>query len=317
MTEHHHEDHGGITLPPIGSAVAKVANSAPGKALLLPATKVWGEYFGWLSTEVTEGWKKQREERLKMHAEKVRKKEGIENPRDPTEKQVILVNEWIERAQEVDPNDPEIAALWQSLLGAIYRKETTVKEQFEVIKQLNESDARLLLRMPEEFEPENSREQGQAVKFESLGLLEGFHWTRALKRLLGDAPTKEASLVGAFYSAIRLLSLLTFTFLVSAVFIVPDQVAKMLGSQWSWLIRPTLGVALFMSAVSLGLFLLHWIGLYRITGLGRVIRNSALLYLEKRPGVRETKVEGDAANPAKSQSATAPQQKKSKRGRQK
>ena len=92
-------------------------------------------------------------------------------PREPTEKQFILVSEWIERAQEVDPDNPEISALWQSLLGAIYRKGTDAKEWLEVIKQLNESEARLLLRIPENFVV-NSREQTQATKLASLGLLE-------------------------------------------------------------------------------------------------------------------------------------------------
>jgi hypothetical protein len=304
VDEDKEEDEGGmIPLPTVGNAIAKAVNSGPGKTLLTPAAKAFGDYLGWRAKEITDRWKKQREKNLETHADKVREREGTPVLREPTEKQVILVSEWIERAQEVDPDDPEIAALWQSLLGAIYRKETNAKEWLEVIKQLNESDARLLLCIPQDFEPRNSREHGQATKLESLGLLEGFHLSRVVRWVIPN------------------LLVLVIAIVVIVVFSsMPEQlVERYFGGTWLLAKPIVIGITILFSALNvIGLarnYLRH-INQYSITDLGRDIRRSARRYLEKKPRVAENEMK-EAAAETKPESEPAPEEKKPKRGRQK
>jgi hypothetical protein len=300
MTDEDKEDEVGIPFPAAGNALTKAAHSGPGKALLTPAAKVFGEYFGWRAKEITDGWKRQREKNLETHAGKVLEKEGTPIPREPTEKQVILVSEWIERAQEVDPDDPEISALWQSLLGAIYRKETDAKEWLEVIKQLNESEARLLLRIPGVFQPVNSREHTQATKLASLGLLESFHWSRFAN---WRKPEILLALIGLVVAAV-------FSSVPEAVLfqVVAGVFAKPIA----------IGIATLFTAIAVirlvGTYLRE-INEYRITDLGRDLRRSAWRYLGKQPGVAES--EAKTSTEAEPEAEPTPKENKPKRHRQK
>ncbi|WP_125461709.1 MULTISPECIES: hypothetical protein [Rhodomicrobium] len=281
------EKEGSIPLPTIGNAVAKAANSGPVKALLTPAAKAFGDYLGWRINDITEGWKKQREKNLEAHAAKVQEKDGAPVLREPTEKQLILISEWIERAQEVDPDDPEIAALWQSLLGAIYKKQASANEWLDIIKQLNEADARFLMRISRAFEAENSREKVQANKLASLGLLQGFDLSRAGQRLSGEALVYVASV------------LFVIVFSVNA----PSRLLIGSGLEAEAFKALIMGSGVTLAVVGLALMVrsfLRELNRYSVTDLGRDIQQSALRYLDKKAGLE-----------------IAIDEKKSKRGRRK
>ncbi len=266
MPDGDQEDQAGISMPSVGKALEKASNTGPGKALLLPGAKALGDYFGWRINEMTERWRKQHEENLKAHAEKVRETDGDALQREPTEKQLNLINEWVERAQEVDPEDPEIAALWQSVLGAIYRKNVSAKEWLDVIKQLNENDARLLLRVQRHFEPQNARERAQAAKLEGLGILEGFEAARFVRYrlpLIFMLIFVPIAVIG--YSALPLEELFV--------------------GRGALVLRPMLVIGTVMMATMMvmimGLSYLQQMGRYTMTEMGLAIQHSALRYLGK------------------------------------
>ena len=177
------------------------------------------------------------------------------------------------------PEDPEIAALWQSLLGAIYQKETEAKEWLEVIKQLNESDARLLLRIPQNFAPA-VRERARATKLVSLGLLESFSWWLGTKNLFKLSISFTPIVMGAIVFVVELL--------------VPHPVKDG---------HALIGMGITFTAfgvITLVYIYVRYMNAYSITDLGRDIRRSAWRYLQNPPRVAESEMkDANAATEAK------------------
>lgn len=261
------EGEGGADLPTVGNAIAKVANSGPGKALLTPAATAFGKYLGWRTEEMTEQWKKQRETNVENHAEKVKKREGEPIVRQPSEKQIDLVNEWADRAQEVDPQDQEIAALWQSLLAAIYRKEIAAAEWLAVIRQLDERDAMFLIRVPRRFVPRTPRERTLCDKFAKIGLMDKPDLWRI------GLPLATAAFLSAF--AILAALLLSISPDHSSLEYSPLQIARL---------RPyalVFGLTGIVVTGMLGLVVFSNTRQYRLTDLGTDIQGSARDYLDR------------------------------------
>lgn len=137
----------------MSSAVTGAANSAPGKALLVPAATALGKYWGERMEELTHKWRERRRRNVEDYHAKVIEVEGTTAEKDPTERQARLILQWAETSQEVDyEEDPELVPLWASVLGSIYRKDADSRELMDVVKRLSPSDARALFELGEEVD---------------------------------------------------------------------------------------------------------------------------------------------------------------------
>ena len=147
------EEEAGI-LPGIIGAASAAANSAPGKALLAPAANALGNYWGERMEEITQKWREQRRRNIEDYQKRVLDVEkGAINLNN--EKQFGLISEWAETAQTVDEqDDPELSALWSSVLGNIVKGRAVSKELLDIVKNLDGSDARVLFAMEGKYLPE-------------------------------------------------------------------------------------------------------------------------------------------------------------------
>ncbi|WP_413711755.1 hypothetical protein [Rhizobium sp. Rhizsp82] len=117
------------------------------KALLLPASKVLGDFMGKRTQEWVDGLDERRAKNVEAHYAKMKTIEHIDPPKNgPTERQFTALVEWTAEAQTVDPEaEPELAALWQSLLGDIYRNDPYADELASILKNMTRADARMFL----------------------------------------------------------------------------------------------------------------------------------------------------------------------------
>jgi hypothetical protein len=276
--EHADEKEEGTGIPGAIGAAAKVANSGPGRALLVPAAKVFGEYWGERATETVMRWKQKREENVRAHAEKVRKEYGSAVPREPTEKQFKLVNDWVESAQEIDPEDPEIAALWQGLLGAIYKKDPDTTEWLSILKQLDEGDAKLILNIDGRYVPDSGPDERRAEKLAHLGVLETFSLSRFLRR--------EGSILALLF--MLLISCGVFSFLMPLPFFFPDWDPDRTDAA-----RRLAGIFFIICAFGvvtpIARHLAHGSGVYSLSEFGGRLQKSGHRYLEMLPAETNSK----------------------------
>jgi hypothetical protein len=252
---------GSATLPTISGLTKEVTNSAPFKALLHPAMKVFGTYLGERAAEVVAGWQKKRESNVRHHAEIVNETEQVKAPRELTEKEALRFWEWVEGAEQVDPEDAELSAVWQSLLGAIYRKEDYARDYLQIAKQLDERDARLLLNLSGTFSPDSSREKAQATKLARLEVLDGKDWSTVLPRVV---------LPGG----------LLIIAVIAGLFIPP---------QWRFQLIPIpqeisqyLSPGVFLAILAYAIYNVATVNTFWLTPLGKQIQESALRYLSKQ-----------------------------------
>lgn len=133
------------TIPTIGGAIVSAANSKPVSALLGPSAKALGDYWGVITQECIEAWKAKRLANRRTHIARVVEVEGRPKAK-PTEEQAKFSFEWGENAETADPKlEPELSALWQGLLGDIYKQKPDVEELIEALKKFSNIEARLLL----------------------------------------------------------------------------------------------------------------------------------------------------------------------------
>jgi hypothetical protein len=170
------EENKGVDM--IGSAVA-VGNSKPFSALLGPAFGHLGDFLGKRTKEWVDGVEARRAKNTHFHVNKVKTIEHIpEEVQVATERQAVALIEWAEEAQKVDPEkEDDLSALWQGILGGIFRNEPDSEEMIAVLKQMKRSEARALLELQstawfhrEEIDP------ARVVHFEQLGLLTRYAW---------------------------------------------------------------------------------------------------------------------------------------------
>lgn len=91
--------------------------------------------------------------------------------------QLELFDEWIEGAQEVDPNDEVLAKLWQGLLLEIVQGKSKNKVLIKTLKSLESHEAELLLKFKGRriYHPKSNEERFVLRKLKSLELIE-FEW---------------------------------------------------------------------------------------------------------------------------------------------
>ncbi|WP_274427300.1 hypothetical protein [Chelativorans sp. YIM 93263] len=169
-------------LPSTAGALVGAANSKPFTALFGPAFDVLGVYWG----ERMQEWvNSKRAKNINAHVEKVKTVEHIDGEaKEPTERQAAAMLDWAEEAQKVDPErENDLAALWQGILGRIYKDDET-EELVALLKQMNRSDARVLLDLPSSWFPREELDPIRAERFQRLGLIFAYDWRQATRRSL-------------------------------------------------------------------------------------------------------------------------------------
>jgi hypothetical protein len=121
-------------------------------ALLKPTVDYLGiEIRDYFKANVEEWKTKRRERNLNAHFEAVRDKLTKEPPSNnqssPSIRQLAIFDEWIEKAQDIDPEDLELSDIWQNLLAKAARGERVPTEVVAALKSLSPKEAQFLVGM--------------------------------------------------------------------------------------------------------------------------------------------------------------------------
>jgi hypothetical protein len=174
MTDHDQEsDHKGEKLPGVAGALQAVIGSKPIEALLTPAFTVYGEHLRERAVEMVTAWNEKRRSNIREHRRRVEHVAGYSFPEYPTVAQAQLAFEWAENAQNIDPNiEPELAALWESLLLKISQNSPEARRLMLALERLEPEDTVILLdRSRLTFLNEAETESLKRLK--AAGLVEG------------------------------------------------------------------------------------------------------------------------------------------------
>lgn len=143
-------------------------------ALLKPAAEQAGVEIKAFIKEKAADWKKARqEEKLRRNIEGAK---AILEERLPEPPPIENINpdrllEWVEGAQEVDPEDSDLAKIWQELLARIATGEKVEKMLIDTLRSLSAAEASVLLR-PQGFDGHFSKEETYFLKaLERKGIL--------------------------------------------------------------------------------------------------------------------------------------------------
>lgn len=144
MTEERKEDEEG--------AVKGLSVTPAITALLKPTADYLGTELRDYVKATVEEWKaKRRERNLNSHLEGVREKLKAQppprSPTGPSFNQLTLFDEWIERAQDIDPEDKELSDIWRNLLAKAARGEAIPTEVIAALKSLSPKEAQFLAHM--------------------------------------------------------------------------------------------------------------------------------------------------------------------------
>lgn len=132
-----------------GSAVKNLSVTPAITALLKPTTEYLGAELRDFVKATVEEWKaKRRERNLEAHLEAVRKK-LIEQPPPkaqsvPSLDQLVLFDEWIEKAQDIDPEDKDLSEIWRNLLAKAARGEIVSSDIIATLRSLTPKQAQFL-----------------------------------------------------------------------------------------------------------------------------------------------------------------------------
>ena len=127
-----------------GKVASEIADTAVGKALLVPAATAIGNYLG----ERTEAWvERRRQKRLKnieKHVHSFEKKLGTDPFETPDDKGVY---EWIQGVADVNPDDPELVEVWQAALARLGEGGDKRRRLLEIVRSLGDDEARFVYRL--------------------------------------------------------------------------------------------------------------------------------------------------------------------------
>lgn len=140
---------GNDMLGPVTAVANAAQKSGLVKDLLSPSAKALGNYWGKRTQEYVDGLEARRQKNVAEHYERVKKVSNPKPPENgPTERQFAAIVNWTESAQSVDPEqEPELAAMWQSLLSDIYKNDPYSDEVQSVLKNMTRGDAHTFLRL--------------------------------------------------------------------------------------------------------------------------------------------------------------------------
>jgi hypothetical protein len=175
----------------MGGALVGAANAAQKaglvRALFHPSAKALGDYWGKRTQEYVEGLDERRAKNVATHDAKVKADGTVKMPPNgPTERQFNALMQWTEKAQAVDPDaEPELAAMWQSLLSEIYSNDPQADELQGILKDMTRGDAKALLMMT----PCRNRDlrAPYAERFKRWGLIENRIDSRRISQVAAAA----------------------------------------------------------------------------------------------------------------------------------
>ncbi len=264
-------------LPDILSA-AKVAESSALKELLGPAARIFGRYLEERADEIVEEWRRRRAKNVEAHRIKVKQIIGDAVERKPSEKQVHLAIEWTEGAQQFSPEeDVEISAIWESLLAAIYKNEDYSNELLRIVKQLDPSDAKIILEAEGVVAPKSNA----VHRFKRLSDFGIFERRSALRRVYGNFGVGGMILMCMFGAAF----VFAFTFTPSDL-VTSLHLESIVSNEkiTSWIRFLSIGLFLVMSLL-LTSSVLPGPAEYELTEFGYMIKKSADRFIYKEQAI--------------------------------
>ncbi len=250
-------------MPGVAGALVNAANSKPVAALLGPLAKAYGDYWGELAEERLARKRERRRQNTYEMIERVLEAEQFSKPADDqTEEDEQLQFDWTTGAEKVDPHrQPELAALWQGLLGRILRKEDDTAEMISVLKQLTAADARLLLIMPKGLHRPEEGLNHRYEKLENLDLVSRFSPINLKRR----------------NTVINIFSAALFVVSFYGLLIVAKELAP---SAFNYNLQVIVPIGLICVIMMANIPALLRIGSFQLTPLGLVLRASGKKYIE-------------------------------------
>jgi hypothetical protein len=181
-----HDKESRSNIPGTVGALVNATNSKPFTALLGPTFTALGSYWGELTEEKVAGWREKRVKNAQEHVRRVREKIKVLPP-PSDEKTARLTAEWEIGAETVDPNEVELSALWEGLLGRVISGDDSVTEMMSALSRLTQNDAKVLLNLSTITNSNSSaiffKERREIVdrisisKLEKLGLIKKFSYS--------------------------------------------------------------------------------------------------------------------------------------------
>ncbi len=137
---------------PDGSVVKGLSFTPAITALLKPTAEYLGtELRDYVKATVEELKSKRRDRNINAHLEAVRAKLTDQPPpksqAGPSFSQLALFDEWIEKAQDIDPEDKDLSDIWRNLLIKAARGETVPTEVVAALKSLSPKEAQFLVQL--------------------------------------------------------------------------------------------------------------------------------------------------------------------------
>jgi hypothetical protein len=154
-------------------------------SLLKPSADYLAEELKEYLKEKIESLKKRKRsenisEHIKSVLEKVEKTEKAYKEPAASLEQIELFEEWVEGAQDIDPNQELLSSMWRDLLKGIIRGNIKGDLLISILKQLDSFDAMLLLKFKihGRYRPINSEEKYYLKRLEASELVEEKigHW---------------------------------------------------------------------------------------------------------------------------------------------
>jgi hypothetical protein len=126
-------------------AAGEIADGKIGSALFLPSAKALGDYWGELTAERIDKWKKSKEAKnLSDHSKAVAEELGEEVMSNAYDDPLII--EWAEQAAKFDESEADLAAAWRGVLTSIATKAANRRAILELAKSLTPSETISLLK---------------------------------------------------------------------------------------------------------------------------------------------------------------------------
>lgn len=116
------------------------------QSLLGPSADLLGcKFRAGLESLMDKSKDERREENLEIHINRIRKTKEESEHLDDSIEQLDIFDDWADHVQNVDHDDKEVSAVWESALNLALRREPEASLMLRMIKQLEPVDIRILL----------------------------------------------------------------------------------------------------------------------------------------------------------------------------
>jgi hypothetical protein len=149
------------------------------KLLTPSADLIGGELRDYLKEKIDTWKEKKRGENIVGHVSKVQSRVENKDTSIHIEQENIaqldLFSDWVEGAQDIEPESGDIADLWQELLLSIAKGDAKNKILIEKLKQVNAEEAAILLRINrseyKRYRPQDEKDFYHLQQLENAGLV--------------------------------------------------------------------------------------------------------------------------------------------------